>query len=167
MNDKTDKLLQAFNKMVDEVDAALEKAEEKMAPTIDEMVDNAEKLSKRLYALSQDEIKLVSDHLKRDIAHAREYMQTEGREFNQWLKFDIKRVEDRFADFLSHAADKNWLDLRAFKEYQQTTLYKTGEICGAGTLRCLSCGQEMQFTKNTRIPPCPKCHQTEFERVVD
>lgn len=166
MSDPKDKLLQAFNHMVDELHAAIEKAEEKVAPTLDEMLTNAEKLSKQLYALTQDEIKSVSEHLKRDIAHAREYMQTEGREFNQWLKFDIKQVEDKFADFLSKAADKSWIDFHAFKKNRQNTLYKTGEICGPGTLRCLDCGQEMKLTKNSRIPPCPKCHKTEFEREV-
>ncbi len=166
MNQQTDKLLKAFNHMVDELHAAVEKAEEKVAPTIDEMLQKAEQTSSKLFELTQDEIKTISSTLKRDIAHARDYMQTEGREFNQWLKFDVKQVEDKFADFLKQAADKNWLDFRAFKEYQQNTLYKTGEICCAATLRCLDCGQEMTLKKNSRIPPCPKCHKTDFERVV-
>jgi ElaB/YqjD/DUF883 family membrane-anchored ribosome-binding protein len=166
MNIEKDKLLQAFNHMVDELHAAVEKAEEKLGPPLEEMVSNAEKMSKQLYALTQDEMKSLSEHLKRDIAHARKYMQTEGRDFNQWLKFDVKQVEDKFADFLAKAADRNWLDFHSFKGFQQNTLYKTGEICGPGTLRCLNCEQEMKFTRNTRIPPCPKCHQTEFERQV-
>ncbi len=167
MSDPKDKLLQAFNQMIDDLHAAIEKAEEKMAPTLDQMISNAEKMSKQLYALTQDEIRLVSDHVKRDIAHAREYMQTEGHELNQWLKFDIQQVEDKFADFLAQAADKNWLDFHAFKQNQQNVLYRTGEICAPGTLSCLSCGQEMKITRNNRIPPCPKCHKTEFSRLVE
>lgn len=167
MIDPKDKLLQAFNHMVDELHATIIKAEEKMAPTLDEMITNAEKMSKQLYALTQDEIHSVSTNIKRDIAHAKEYMQAEGHELNQWLKFDIKQVEDKFADFLAQAADKNWLDFHAFQAGQKNTLYRTGEICGPGTLRCLDCGQEMKITKNTRIPPCPKCHKTEFEREVE
>lgn len=166
MNDQKDKMLEAFNHMVDEIHAAMEKAEETLSPTIDEMVHNAEQMSKKLYALTQDEAKSVSEHVKREIANAREYLQTDGKELNQWLKFDIQLVEDKFADFLAQAADKSWLDFRAFKDHQQNTLYKTGEICTAGTLRCLDCGQEMTFKKNSRIPPCPKCHKTNFERVV-
>jgi hypothetical protein len=54
MNDPKDKLLQAFNHMVDELHARIEKAEEKISPTLDEMIGNAEKLSKKLYALTQD-----------------------------------------------------------------------------------------------------------------
>lgn len=167
MSDPKDKILQAFNQMVDDLHAAIEKAEEKISPTLDEMITNAEKMSKQLYALTQDEMRAVSEHVKRDIAHAREYMQTEGRELNQWLKFDIQQVEDKFADFLSQAADKNWLDFHAFKQSQKNVLYHTGEPCGPGTLSCLGCGQEMKFTRNSRIPPCPKCHKTEFTRQVE
>ena len=168
MNEPTDKLLKAFNHMLDELHAAVEKAEEAVAPTVDEMLQNAEKITRKAYALTQDEAKSISQQIKRDIADAREYMQTEGKEFNQWLSFDIQQVEDRFIEFLSRAADKTWLDFRAFEIMnRQKNVYKTGEHCSAGTLRCLDCGQPMKFTKNSRIPPCPKCHHTKFERVVE
>lgn len=166
MTEPKDKLLQAFNHMVDEIHAAYQKTGETLSPTIDEILKNAEQSSKKLYALTQDEAKNISEHVKRDIANARKYMQTEGKDLKQWLNFDIQQVEDRFADLLSQAADKNWLDFHSFKERQQNYLYKTGEVCSAGTIRCLDCGQHMKLTKNTRIPPCPKCHNTEFERVL-
>lgn len=168
MSDSKDKLLQAFDHMLDNLHAAVEKAEETLSPTIDEMLQNAEKISKKVFTLTQDEAKSVSEHLKRDIASAREYMQTEGKEFNDWLSFDIHQVEDRFADFLAKAADKTWLDFRALEILgKKNSIYKTGELCSAGTLRCADCGQQMKFTKNSRIPPCPKCHHTQFERVVE
>jgi len=167
MNDTTDKLLKAFNHMVDDMHAALEKAENRVPASIEDAMKKAEQTSREFYALTQDEVKSISTQLKREINHARDYMKTEGHEFNQWLKFDMQLVEDKFATFLKQAADKNWLDFQAFRDYQQNTLYKTGEICVAGTLRCLNCGQEMSLKKNTRLPPCPKCHATEFERVVE
>ena len=131
------------------------------------MLKNAENLTKKAYALTQDEIKGISEHLKRDIASAREHMQTDGKEFKQWLNFDIQQVEDQFVDFISKAADKTWIDFKALEILsKKNSVYKTGEICSAGTLRCLDCSQEMKFTKSSRIPPCPKCHHTNFERVV-
>ena len=168
MSDQKDKLLQAFNHMVDEVHASIEKAEEALSPTIDEMLENAQTMSKNLYALSQDEAKSLSNHLKRDIKNARQYMDTDGKEFKEWLNFDIELVEDRFVDMLTKAADKTWLDFRMFEQKtQENSVYRTGEYCSAGTLSCKSCDQVMKFTKNTRIPPCPKCHKTEFERLVE
>ncbi len=168
MTDPKDKLLKAYDRMVDELHAAVEKAEETLSPTIDEMLQNAERLSKKAFALTQDEAKSISDSLKKEITHAREYMQTDGKEFKEWLNFDIHQVEDRFVDFLSKAADKTWIDFRALEILgKKNSLYKTGEICTAGTLRCMSCGQQMKFKKSSHIPPCPKCHQTSFKRVVE
>lgn len=167
MPDTKDKLVQGFNRMVDEMFAAVEKAEERLSPTLSEMLDNAQKLSKQAYALTQDEAKTITEHLKRDFSHAREYLKTDGRELKEWLNFDIQQVEDGFADLVAKAADKTWLDFRQFEdETELHSVYKTGEICSPGTLRCLECGQTMKFTKSSRIPPCPKCHHTRFERVV-
>jgi isocitrate dehydrogenase len=42
--------------------------------------------------------------------------------------------------------------------------YRSGEITSAGTLTCNACGHEMHFKKTGRIPPCPKCHATEFRK---
>ena len=49
MTDPKEKLLQAYNHMVDELHAAVEKAEESLSPTLDEMLENAERLSKKAY----------------------------------------------------------------------------------------------------------------------
>ncbi len=167
MPDTKDKLVQGFNQMVDELFAAVEKAEETLSPTVTQMLDNAEKLGKQAYALTQDEMKTVSTHLKQEISRARHYLHDEGKEMKDWLNFDLHQVEDRFTDFISKAADKTWLDFHQFEqENEQQIIYKTGEICSPGTLRCLDCGQTMKFTKSSRIPPCPKCHHTRFERVV-
>ncbi len=45
---------------------------------------------------------------------------------------------------------------------EQALTCKSGEITNAGKLVCKSCGYEMHFKKTGRIPPCPKCHKTEF-----
>lgn len=41
---------------------------------------------------------------------------------------------------------------------------KSGEVTSAGRLVCKACGYEMHFKKTGRIPPCPKCHKTEFKK---
>ena len=42
--------------------------------------------------------------------------------------------------------------------------FRSGEITSAGTLTCKACGNVMHFRKTGRIPPCPKCHATEFRK---
>jgi len=41
---------------------------------------------------------------------------------------------------------------------------RSGEITSAGTLTCNDCGHSMHFKKTGRIPPCPKCHKTDFTK---
>ncbi|HKI62763.1 MAG TPA: NADP-dependent isocitrate dehydrogenase [Mariprofundaceae bacterium] len=52
----------------------------------------------------------------------------------------------------------------AAKKAQQANSCRSGEITSAGTLTCLACGHEMHFKKTGRVPPCPKCHATEFSK---
>ena len=48
---------------------------------------------------------------------------------------------------------------------RHTIGYHTGEISGPGTLLCVACGTELHLHKTGRIPPCPKCHATQFKRA--
>jgi len=41
---------------------------------------------------------------------------------------------------------------------------RSGEITSAGTLICTACGHEIHKKKTGRVPPCPKCHATEFKK---
>jgi len=50
INDK-DKLVAAFDHMVENVSEAIHNAEEALAPTVDEMVHNAQQLARELFAL--------------------------------------------------------------------------------------------------------------------
>jgi len=152
MDIKTDKerLIRAFDHMVENVSQALHEAEEALAPTIDELV--SEKLG---------------EALKRDIQKANKTLNQQKKELKDWLSFDLTLVEDKFIELISRAADKAWLDFRDFENENKTAeTYRTGEICSAGTLCCTSCAQTMNLSKTTHIPPCPKCHHTEFYRVI-
>lgn len=47
-------------------------------------------------------------------------------------------------------------------------IYETGEKFATkkGRYKCLNCGKVITLDEDTdRLPPCPKCHGTEFERV--
>ena len=56
-------------------------------------------------------------------------------------------------------------DVKGFAEQaRQASLYRTGEITAPGVLECSECGEELHFEKTGRIPPCPKCSATRFQR---
>ncbi|MFV2031168.1 MAG: zinc ribbon-containing protein [Gammaproteobacteria bacterium] len=169
MDLKTDreKLVKAFDHMVESVNQAMHDAEEAIAPSVDEMVGNAQTIAHELFSLSKEESGRLGKALKRDIKNANKVLNQQRKELKDWLSFDLTLVEDKFIELIDRAADKTWLDFRDFENEEiHASLYRTGEVCSAGTLCCRDCGQTMNLSKSSHIPPCPKCHHTEFYRVI-
>ena len=166
INDK-DKLVAAFDHMVENVSEAVHNAEEALAPTIDEMVHNAQILARELFALTQEEAEGLGDTLKRDLHKANKTLNQQGKELKDWLSFDLALVEDRFIDLVARAADKAWLEFREFEhEDHQASLYRSGEICSAGTFSCCNCDNTVNLPATGQIPRCPTCDHDKFYRVV-
>jgi rubrerythrin len=166
-NRQRDKLVDAFEHMVENVSESIHDAEEALAPTIDEMVHNAQVLARDLYALTQEEAESLGDTLKRDMHKANEALNQQGKELRDWLSFDLTLIEDRFIDMIARAADKTWLDFRAFEQQnQQAHLYRSGEVCNSGSFSCKHCGETVRLSRTGRIPTCPACGKKKFYRVV-
>ncbi|MCP4469827.1 MAG: zinc ribbon-containing protein [Gammaproteobacteria bacterium] len=166
INDR-EKLVAAFEHMVENVSESVHKAEEALAPTIDEMVHNAQQLAREVYTLTQEEAEGLGATLKRDMQKANQAINQQKKELKDWLSFDLAVVEDRFIDMIARAADKAWLDFRAFEnEDHQASLYRSGEVCNAGSLSCSKCGEVIRLSAAAQIPPCPACHHDKFYRVI-
>jgi predicted RNA-binding Zn-ribbon protein involved in translation (DUF1610 family) len=89
----------------------------------------------------------------------------QGRELQDWLSFDLALIEDRFIEMIANAADKTWLDFRAFeRETHQPDLYRSNEVCNAGSFTCKSCGESIRLSKTGQIPVCPACAGRKFYR---
>ena len=162
-----EKLVAAFDHMIDHVSNAIHEAEEMLAPTVDEMVHNAQVLARELYALTQEEAESLSSTLKRDIQKANKTLNQQRKELKDWWSFDLTLVEDRFIEMIGRAADKTWLDFRAFEnEDHQASRYRSGEVCNAGTLSCNNCNNSIHLSKSGQIPRCPVCDHDEFYRVI-
>ncbi|HIF18275.1 MAG TPA: hypothetical protein EYG50_00825 [Cycloclasticus sp.] len=160
-----DKLIDAYDTMVKRLHDAVEKAEKLAIPTIDENLEHAKEKAVELGELTKEEANKVADYLKRDLDDVSVYLQETKEEFSQWLSFESALVEGKIGDWIESVADKTkleWdkLSLDAIK----STLYHSGEVTGPGTLQCISCEQTLNFKKTGHIPPCPKCHKTEFKR---
>ncbi|MCP4186276.1 MAG: zinc ribbon-containing protein [Gammaproteobacteria bacterium] len=163
----SEKLIKAFDHMVEQVNQSIHEAEEAVGPGLEKMIHNAQAVARDLYALTQEESDSLAKALKRDLHKANKTLNQQGKELKDWLSFDLTLVEDRFIDLVAKAADKTWLDFHAFEyEDHQASVYHTGEICSAGTLRCNNCGKHIHFSKSSHIPPCATCHHSEFYRVI-
>lgn len=166
-NRDPEKLVAAFDHMVENVSEAIHEAEEAIGPTVDEMVHNAQVLARELFALTQEEAESLGETLKRDMHKANTTLNQQGKELKDWLSFDLTLVEDRFIEMIGRAADKSWLDFRAFEhEDHQASVYRSGEICSAGTFCCRNCDNNITLSQTGQIPNCPVCGQQEFFRVV-
>ena len=162
-----EKLVAAFDHMVENVAHAVHEAEEALEPTVEEMVHNAAELARELYSLSQEEAEGLADTLKRDIGKANRVLNRQRKEFKDWLSFDLAVAEDRFADLIARAADKTWLDFHKFEyEDHQASLYRSGEICSAGTFSCNACDSRIQLPASGQVPRCPECDNDQFYRVI-
>jgi hypothetical protein len=164
-NSTTDKLVSAYNRMMERVRHTLEEAETKTLPGIRHSVEKARETAVELGELSQEEAEKIAYYLKRDMQDAGKYLAETSEELGDWLRFDIDRIEDRLLDIFASVADRTrveWAELE--QELKRDPPYHTGEVTGPGTLYCSSCNEALHFHHTARIPPCPHCRNSTFRR---
>ena len=160
-----DKLLHAYDTMTKRLHDAVEHAEKQTIPNVEEHLKDAKEKAIELGELTMEEADKVGGYLKRDLDDVSAYLQETKEEFSEWLSFESTLVEGKVGEWLNLVADKTkieWdmLNIQAIKG----KLYHSGEVTGPGTLECIVCEQTLNFKKTGHIPPCPKCHKTEFKR---
>lgn len=168
MNDKSpaDKLLDAYNTMLDRVRHALGEAEQHTLPTLKHAVDQAMEKASELGEVTREEAEKIGGYLRRDVEDAAKFITEQGKEFADWARFDLEQVEKQAAEAFRAVADKTVLELKHL-ERQADVLgeWHTGEVTSIGTLKCTACGEELHFRATGHIPPCPKCRGTVYRRV--
>ncbi len=63
---------------------------------------------------------------------------------------------------LAESAGEVFSDMAESMKAHRT--YRTGEICGPGTLTCDNCDSRLTMSRTGHVPPCAKCKKTEFSR---
>ncbi len=118
--------------------------------------------------LSEYEAEKIASYVQRDLQDALSFMQVTNRRFQDWLALDWQLIESKLFEMCCEIADNSaleWRQLRQQYPLGMMSQYRAGEIVGIGSLCCKTCGQVMKFIKISRIPPCPKCYQSEFQRL--
>lgn len=166
--DPVERLVTAYETMLERVDELLDKAEKTALPTLRKTIEQAEEKAVELGELTREEAAKISSYVERDMEDAAEYIVETGEELRSWFQFDLELVESRIRDLFAKVADQTSLQLRELADRaRQASLYHTGEITGPGTLSCMACGKHLHFHKTGHIPPCPECRATEFQRASD
>jgi polyhydroxyalkanoate synthesis regulator phasin len=166
--DAVDKMVDAYERMLKRTHEALKHAEEETVPAVREMLEKTRDNMVELGELTREEAAKVATYVERDIKDAAGYIAETGEDLRNWWRFDFNLMEERMLEMFSTVADQTSVQLRNWAELaRQASKYHTGEITGPGTLTCTACGEEISLHKTGRIPPCPKCHATEFKRAGD
>jgi len=98
--------------------------------------------------------------LERDVRHVAEAVRDEAKE-----KLNPSRLGTGALASISSLLQAAGSTLSDIAEKAGKSLScRSGEITAAGSLKCKSCGYVMHFKKTGRIPPCPKCHKTDFKK---
>ena len=157
----------AKNDVVDKAyESSLEKAlhqSKEDDTSIHQILDDDLKSPSLLYS---DEIGKIRRSIKRDLIDAAHHMSETGKELKDWLGFDIALIKSELWLNFTEATDKTTLELLKLKQTAANAPYHTGEIVGLGTLICDQCKASLHFHKPGHIPPCGKCHGTNFHRLT-
>jgi len=161
-----DRLVAAYEQMLERVHEAVERAESKV-PTLKQNLEQAREKAVELGELTREEAEKVATYIERDMHDAAVYIADTGQQLRDWGRFDLQQVEERMLDMFARVADQTSVQLQEMREaLKQAEHYHTGEVTGPGTLTCRWCAKQMHFSKPGRIPPCPGCHGTEFRREI-
>jgi isocitrate dehydrogenase len=119
---------------------------------------------------------------RQQLTHAGAFTEEQGQKLKGFLERDFGQIASSLRDEAKMKLNPSRLGTGALasissllqaagsalsgaaEKADQSLSCRSGEITSAGTLTCKDCGHSMHFKKTGRIPPCPKCHKTEFTK---
>ena len=164
MNTNNENHLHAYNRMMEQVKTL---ADHLGYQDLKHAIKLAQDKAVNLGELTREEAEQIGDYLRRDLEDAGQYLADSHGELEDWLRFDLKLIEERILDMFALAADKTKLELIQLAERARLAgEYHTGDITSIGTLQCVACDELLHFHTTSHIPPCPKCHARVFRRLT-
>jgi hypothetical protein len=163
------KALEAYDRMLERVQARLNDLEETTRDTLEEEIERAVDFEQELEEMTRDEARLLGEYLQRDLEHLLHFVEETGEGLREWLQLDVSLLEHQLANMLFSVADKTRLDtleLTQKLENQEPSQYISGEVATAGMFKCLSCGHMRCLTATSHLEPCDACDSHYYERVT-
>ena len=160
--DTVEKMIKAYETMLERVSQVSDRA----SPVLKNAINHARETAVEMGELSREEADKVASYIERDMKDAASFIVETGQDFRDWFKFDVQLIETKLYDMFASVADQTSVELNKLAEKARRAAFlHTGEITGPGTLECIACGEQLHFKKAGHIPPCPKCHATDYKRV--
>ncbi len=139
--------------------ASKEKSMEWLYMAVDASADQLEKSGD----FTKEEGVRAGRFLKRNLAATRVDLARARESINKGL--DPARVSGGYIGLASHLFGSMGDVFQGWASKSQEALnFNTGEVSGPGKLTCNDCGTELNLERSSRIPPCPKCHKTDFRK---
>ena len=160
-------LSEVYETMYEQVAENLHKAKEKSGSLVHELIEEAREKAVKVEDIADEDAEKLVTWLRRDFDDVVNYVSETDYAVKDWLGFETSLIKSEFIQAMLNTADKTTLALLRMKENAHEPYeYHTGEIAGLGTLICDECGEKLHFHKAGHIPPCPKCRNTRFHRIL-
>lgn len=166
MNEPTSALKSAYLAALAQVDEWIHRADAELEPLLRDAIHDAQSKAANASEIGQDEINYAATFLARDLKHAAATLKAGGKEFLDWLTWDIEVAENDWVIQLGKAADPasvTWaqLDCQAALDAR----FNSGELAAPGDFECLDCGSCSRHDTLSILGPCPKCQAGTFRRL--
>ncbi len=164
MSDTNQKLIDAYERFAEKTREFLHESKEKTTEAFDHAMDQARDSMEKAGEISRTESERLKEFLKRDMEQTAQDFKQAGEAAQATL--NPQNLKTGFFDLVGYVAKNSSQLLDQLAEWAdgEATLH-TGEVTGPATLRCRACHEELHFKDTGRVPPCPKCHNTEFRRT--
>ena len=162
-----DTLGEVYETMYEHIVLNVHRVEEKTTPLLNELIEEAKKDAVKLGEFTKEETEIVAEELKRELQDMSAYLAENEHQLQDWLGFESALIKETLLENILKAANSSNLQLMALKDrLEKEAIYHTGQIKSPGRLVCDKCGEVLHFHKAGKVPPCPKCHATNFHRGI-
>ena len=149
-----------YDELADKFHKEFESGAEKSAEFAHKAMDTAREQLTLAGKFTEEQGHKLKTFLENDFSRLSQEMKAGAKE-----KLNPARLSAGALSSMSKLLHKTGVALSSFADRADGALAcKSGEITSAGKLKCNACSYEMNFKKTGRIPPCPKCHKTEFTK---
>ena len=153
----------AYERLAESALEAIRDAGEVTADTISDSIDKAGEALEAAEEFTSGQVSAAKLALQLDLGALAENI-GRGAVFVQDA-LDPGRVASGFLSMAGEVLESASDALDSWKErVRQPLLRTTGEITGPGTLTCTNCDEQIEMEDTGRVPPCWKCHRTEFRK---
>ncbi len=140
-----------------------EASQEKGKEAMDKAIEMAREQFTAAGEFSAEQGEAFRKYMQRDLAQTEADMRTVGQEAAE--RFQPARLGAGAFSSMARLLQATGSALQTLSHKAEVALhYNTGEITSAGTLTCTKCGQTVRLKHSSHIPPCPRCHGTEFRK---